>query len=98
MHRIGGLGISDEPDPSSIDRFPARAGPAGETSRWEGLPEAVERRATVAVEDEPGGEADDAAGAQREEVALAGRQRLGSHQRGDPPAGAVAVVPDLAAG
>ena len=41
----------------------------------------------VAVEDEPGGEADDAAGAELEEVALAGGQLLGGDQGGDAPAG-----------
>src|SRR5262249_8994774 len=57
----------------------------------------VERRGGVLVEDELGGEADDPAGAEGEECALADIEPACGHQRGYAPAGSAAVIPDLAA-
>ena len=61
------------------------------------LPEPIKRRRCILVEDELGGEADDAAGAEAEKNALAGGELLGGDKSGDAPAWLSLLVPDLAA-
>ena len=53
MHRIGGIGISDEPYPSSIDLSPARAGrPIARRDDLE-MPESVSLGMQSAIKSNP---------------------------------------------
>ena len=58
-------------------------------------PEVVEGRRRVAIEDDLGAEADDPAGTEVEQRALAGRELAGGQQRRDAPAGSTAPIAGL---